>query len=310
MLHLYARSVKAMLEVLDTIMAVKAENARLGEMVNSGDASARSLSSRHGEEVAALQNELGSVTKATAALRQELIRRDELQSACVSMEIQASPEAIADTNSRMQFKDAVINDVALALAVDPRRIDMVGMIVEESSQPSVGLDLHFLPSAGKHEGEAGSVLLASQLAKQLQDSGSPFSQSDTGRNTTSLKIITQMELVERLRKTIQILQEECLKAPLQVNETERLRAQIETGEEKLRQLNIRISVESAQKSSLEVQLKDSSNTIATLRAQMRTAIERFHRAEDANVELRHTIERLQIHLDERMVLICAHVHTL
>jgi hypothetical protein len=309
-LHLYARSVKAMLEVLDTIMAVKAENARLGEMVNSGDASARSLSSRHGEEVAALQNELGSVTKATAALRQELIRRDELQSACVSMEIQASPEAIADTNSRMQFKDAVINDVARALAVDLRRIDMVGMIVEESSKPSVGLDLHFLPSAGKQEGEAGSVRLASQLAKQVQDSESPFNQSDTGRNTTSLKIITQMELVERLRKTIQILQEECLKAPLQVNETERLRAQIETGEEKLRQLNIRISVESAQKSSLEVQLKDSSNTIATLRAQMRTAIERFDRAEDANVELRHTIERLQIHLDERMVLICAHVHTL
>ena len=299
-----------MLEVLDTIMAVKAENARLGEMVNSGDASARSLSSRHGEEVAALQNELGSVTKATAALRQELIRRDELQSACVSMEIQASPEAIADTNSRMQFKDAVINDVARALAVDLRRIDMVGMIVEESSKPSVGLDLHFLPSAGKQEGEAGSVRLASQLAKQVQDSESPFNQSDTGRNTTSLKIITQMELVERLRKTIQILQEECLKAPLQVNETERLRAQIETGEEKLRQLNIRISVESAQKSSLEVQLKDSSNTIATLRAQMRTAIERFDRAEDANVELRHTIERLQIHLDERMVLICAHVHTL
>jgi len=285
------------MEVVDGIM-----------MLKSGKSS---VVVRDDEQILRLQNELRIAEEAAKRLREELSNRDSGQATAVSLLVDDSPTLLADPATRKMLQEQAVYDVAQGLGVEKDRVEIVGMHVEDSR--TLAVDLHITPPTSDQirSGRGiGSNELANRIVQQGQDPRSPFKQTTTGQKTIKVQLQREQEYVYRLRKTVQMLQEEVIflqqSATDFKSECERLRQQLIHSEQTVKALKR----DFAEK---EAAIQDLNATVASLRAQLRPAIERFERAEDENAVLRRKMEQIERELRDLQVFACVsacgHVRT-
>lgn len=194
------------------------------------------------------------------------------------------------------LQEQAVYDVAQGLGVEKDRVEIVGMHVEDSR--TLAVDLHITPPtndqirAGRG---VGSTELANRIVQQGQDPRSPFKQTPTGQKTEKVQLQREQEYVYRLRKTVQLLQEE-VKFLQESNaeikaDNERLRNQLIASEQTVKALKRDVAEKNGS-------ILDLNSTVTSLRAQLRPAIERFERAEEENAALRRKMEQLERELRE------------
>jgi len=264
--------------VVDAIMAVKSNNPQ-------------PLTFRDDDQINRLQAELRTAEEAANRLRRELAQRDSGQATAVSLLVDDKPELLADPASRGMLQEQAIYDIAQSLGVEKDRVEMVGMHVEDSR--TLAVDVHITPPTTeqiRNGRGVGSNELANRIVQQGVDPRSPFKQTTTGQKTMKVQLQMEQEYVYRLRKTVQLLQDE-VKYLQQSNadlkaDNERLRKQLVASEQTVRVLKREMSEKDAT-------IEDLNANIASLRAQLRPAIERFERAEDENAVLRRKLEEVK-----------------
>ena len=269
---------KSYVEVIDGIMSLKSSNPRPAAV-------------RDDDQINRLQSELRTAEEAANRLRQELAHRDSGQATAVSLLVDDKPEILADPATRKMLQEQATYDVAQSLGVEKDRVEMVGMHVEDSR--TLAIDVHITPPTNEQirSGRGlGSNELANRIVQQGADPRSPFKQTTTGQKTIKVQLQMEQEYVYRLRKTVQLLQDE-VKYLQQSNadlkaENERLRRQLIASEQNVKVLTRELSEKDAT-------IQDLNSNIASLRAQLRPAVERFERAEDENAVLRRKMEEVK-----------------
>ena len=169
----------------------------------------RGMSMQNSEQVVRLQNELRIAEEASNRLRQELAHRDAGQVAAVSLLMNDNPNVLANAAERKMVQEQAVYDVAQGLGVEKSRVEIIGMHVEDSR--SLAVDLHITPPTNDQERSGrgvGSSELAMRLVQQGQDSRSPFKMTPTGQKTVKVQLQREQDYVYRLRKTVQMLQDE------------------------------------------------------------------------------------------------------
>ena len=271
---------KSYVNVVDAIMAVKSQNPQ-------------PVTVRDDDQINRLQAELRTAEEAANRLRQELAHRDSGQATAVSLLVDDNPEILADAASRGMLQEQATYDIAQSLGIEKDRVEMVGMHVEDSR--TLAVDVHITPPTNEQirgGRGVGSNELANRIVQQGVDPRSPFKQTTTGQKTMKVQLQMEQEYVYRLRKTVQLLQDE-IKYLQQSNaelkaDNERLRKQLVASEQNVRVLKREVSEKDAT-------IEDLHANIASLRAQLRPAIERFERAEDENAVLRRKLEEVNAH---------------
>ena len=279
---------KAFMEVVDSIM-----------MLKSGKSS---VVARDDEQILRLQNELCIAEEAAKRLREELSNRDSGQATAVSLLVDDSPTLLADPATRKMLQEQAVYDVAQGLGVEKDRVEIVGMHVEDSR--TLAVDLHITPPTSdqiRNGRGIGSNELANRIVQQGQDPRSPFKQTTTGKKTIKVQLQREPEYAYRLRKTVQMLQEEVIYLQQSTtdfnSECQRLRQQLIHSEQTVKALKRDVAEKDAA-------IQDLNATVASLRAQLRPAIERFERAEDENAVLRRKMQQIERELRDLQVFAC------
>ncbi|KAJ1475703.1 hypothetical protein T484DRAFT_1827384, partial [Baffinella frigidus] len=125
----------------------------------------------------------------------------------VTLLLQHDPRVVTDAAARKRLQDETLQDVAHSLGVETARLEVVGMHnADDREAGGVYVDLHILAEV---RGQAGtSRQLAGELVAQGADTSSTLRGTNTGMRVVSVSHRREVEFVQMLRRTVQLLQDD------------------------------------------------------------------------------------------------------